>query len=203
MSSGLPVWLPSYKSFFFFFSFLCFPLIQMCLTQVMFSHPPKGFLDCPGGLLCFLFFVFLTKHPAWLTCWVCILNIPCGLGRIWWEGGAREAQRQGFSNPAHKVPLLGCCMDTSLPPPPSVYLVYWTLVKLTPGVALKRNNTHKRARIRPHWNACFGQTPALPVTCMSGWLAEWQPYLGPPPCSYNNYSMHTRWVSGHPSEGLH
>lgn len=49
MTSSLPVWLPSYKSFFFLslsFSFLlCFPLIQMCLTQVMFSHPCRV-LDC-------------------------------------------------------------------------------------------------------------------------------------------------------------
>lgn len=45
MTSSLPVWLPFYKSFFLS-SILCFPLIQMCLTQVTFSHPPQGFLHC-------------------------------------------------------------------------------------------------------------------------------------------------------------
>lgn len=129
MTSSLPVWLPSYKSFFLS-SILCFPLIQMCLTQVTFSHPPQGFLHC-----------FLNKAT-------CLTDLPTllsehladwtGFGR---QGVWREAQRQGCTPTQPATRLFWASAWTRPRPHPPVYLVQWTLLKLTPGVALKRNGS--------------------------------------------------------------
>lgn len=119
MSSGLPVWLPSYKSFFFFFIISLLPIDSDVSDTGNVQPPSQGFSRLSGGFALFLVFCFFNQA----SCLADLLSLhsehPLRIGQDLVGRGCKRGSEAGVLQPSPQGTSFGL-LHGHIPPSSSL-----------------------------------------------------------------------------------